>query len=69
MRKKYDFSKSRKNPYANALKMQISIRLEAEVIDYFKKLSEESGISYQNLINMYLHDCVKSHKRPVFKWA
>jgi len=68
MRKEYDFSGSRKNPYTKALKRQISIRLETEVVDYFKKLSKESGISYQNLINMYLHDCVKSHKKPVFKW-
>ena len=69
MRKEYDFSKSRKNPYAKMLKKQISIRLETEVIDYFKKMAAASGISYQNLINIYLRDCVKSHKKPVFKWA
>lgn len=69
MRKECDFSKSRKNPYAKMLKKQITIRLEADVIDYFKGLAESSGISYQNLINMYLRDCAHSHKKPVLKWA
>ncbi len=69
MRKEYDFSKSKKNPYAKMLKKQITIRMETEVIDYFRELAETSGISYQNLINMYLRDCVHSHRKPVFKWA
>lgn len=51
------------------LKKQITIRLEAETIDYFKKMADTAGISYQNLINMYLRDCVQSHRKPVFKWA
>ena len=49
MRKEYDFSKSRKNPYAKLLKKQITIRLEEDVIAYFKKLAGETGIPYQNL--------------------
>lgn len=69
MRKEYDFSKSKKNPYAGMLKKQITIRIEVETIAYFKKLAEESGMSYQHLINLYLRDCVLSHRKPVFKWA
>jgi predicted DNA binding CopG/RHH family protein len=69
MRKEYDFSKSQKNPYARMLKKQITIRIEEETIDYFKGLAAESGISYQNLINMFLRDCAQSHKKPVYKWA
>lgn len=69
MRKEYDFSKSEKNPYAKMLKTQITIRIEAEIINYFKKLAKESGVPYQNLINMYLRDCVQTHKKPVFRWA
>lgn len=68
MRKEYDFSKSRPNPYSKRLKKQISIRLETEVVDYFKKMAASSGVSYQNLINLYLRDCAESHKKPVFKW-
>ena len=68
MRKEYDFSKSKKNPYSRKLKRQITIRIETDTIDYFKKLAAESGISYQNLINMYLHDCVRAQKKPSLSW-
>ncbi len=52
MRKKYDFSKSTKNPYARALKTQITIRIEADTVSYFKQLAHDSGIPYQTLINL-----------------
>jgi uncharacterized protein (DUF4415 family) len=70
MKNEYDLSKlkSRKNPYAKLLKKQISIRLDIDTIEYFKKLSEESGMPYQNLINLYLADCAKKHKKIAFDW-
>ena len=43
MREEYDFSNAVKNPYAGKLKQQITIRLDEQVIDYFKKMSEESN--------------------------
>lgn len=71
MRKEYDFSKmkGRKNPYSNELKKQITIRLGVDVLEYFKSLAEETGIPYQNLINLYLRDCVVSGRKPAFKWS
>ncbi len=63
MRKEYDFSKSVKNPYAKHLKKQVTLRLGIDVIDYFKKLAEETGVPYQNLINLYLQDCAHSQKK------
>jgi predicted DNA binding CopG/RHH family protein len=69
MRKEYDFSKSVKNPYAKHLKKQVTLRLGVEVIDYFKKVAEETGVPYQNLINLYLQDCVHSQKKLRLKWA
>jgi hypothetical protein len=48
MRKNYDFSDSKKNSYAAALKKQITIRLDEESISYFKGISEEVGIPYQS---------------------
>jgi predicted DNA binding CopG/RHH family protein len=68
MKKEYDFSKGRKNPYSKALKEQITIRLESEVVEYFKRMAEKMGIPYQNLINYYLRDCVTSKKEPVIEW-
>lgn len=66
MKKEYDFSKATKNPYINKLKKQITIKLNEEVLDYFKKLAEETGIPYQNLINLYLLDCVKNKRTIKF---
>ena len=40
MREEYDFSNAVKNPYVGKLKQQITIRLDEQVIDYFKKMSE-----------------------------
>ena len=68
MKQEYDFSKSTKNPYAKKLKKQITIRIDADAISYFKSLSQTTGITYQNLINMYLKDCAISHRKLSFKW-
>jgi uncharacterized protein (DUF4415 family) len=68
MRKEYDFSKSRKNPYASQLKKQITIRLDEDSIAYFKGISEEIGIPYQSLINLYLRDCATSNRKLNLNW-
>ena len=68
MRKSYDFTHARPNPYAKRLKRQITIRLDARTVDYFKELSEELGVPYQTLINLYLQDCAASRKRPSMTW-
>lgn len=60
MRNNYDIKNlnPRRNPYSQGLKKQVTINLNKGVIDYFKGQAEETGIPYQNLINMYLVDCV-----------
>ena len=68
MRKEYNFSKSRKNPYAGKLKKQITLRLDEEAIDYFKSISQEVGIPYQSLINLYLRECAASNRRLNLRW-
>ena len=68
MRKHYDFSKAKKNPFAKLLKQQITIRLDPESIQYFKNMSAETGISYQNLIDLYLKDCAREQRRLSIKW-
>ncbi|KJH72452.1 DUF6364 family protein [Aliterella atlantica] len=69
MKDEYDFSQSVKNPYIKKLKQQVTIQLEEEVISYFKDLAKETGISYQNLINLYLQECVKSQRKPLSQWV
>jgi uncharacterized protein (DUF4415 family) len=68
MRKHYDFSNARKNPYARRLKKQVTLRLDATALDYFKRLGAENGIGYQTLINMYLRDCAAQGKRLKLDW-
>lgn len=65
MRAEYDFSKmkKRRNPYAARLKKPVTIRLGDDVIEYFKAMADEMGVPYQNLINLYLRDCVQSHRK------
>jgi len=69
MRKSYDFSKSAPNPYVRKAKRQITIRLDGDTVDYFKSLSKQSGVPYQNLINLYLRDCAAEKKRLKMAWA
>ncbi len=70
MKTEYDLSamKSRKNPYAAKLKKSVTMRLSEDVIGYFKKMVDETGVPYQNLINLYLRDCVSQHRRIEIPW-
>lgn len=71
MKKEYDLSKmkKRRNPYASRLKKQVTIRMGTDIIDYFKAMAEETGIPYQNLINLYLRDCVEHRKKLDLNWT
>jgi uncharacterized protein (DUF4415 family) len=71
MKAEYDLTrmKSRRNPYAKRLKKQLTIRMGLDIIEHFKRMAEETGIPYQNLINLYLRDCVQSQRKLHLKWA
>ena len=69
MKKKYDFSKAKKNPYTKELKKQVTIRLDADTIEYFKSLSEKNKIPYQTLINLYLRECAQKHRKLLMNWS
>jgi len=68
MKKEYDFSKARRNPYASRLKRPVTIRLDEQTIDYFKDLAADTGIPYQTLINLYLRDCAVTGRKVSFDW-
>jgi uncharacterized protein (DUF4415 family) len=70
MKDEYDLSTMtvRKNPYASKLKKSVTIRLSEDVISYFKGMSDESGVPYQSLINLYLRDCVAQHRKVDISW-
>ena len=68
MRKEYDFSNAKLNPYIKKLRKQISIRIDVDTINFFKKQAEETGIAYQNLMNLYLSDCAINSKQINIMW-
>lgn len=70
MKAEYDLStmKSRKNPYASKLKKVVSLRLSDEVVAYFKEMEVELGVPYQNLIDLYLRDCMTQKKKMTVSW-
>ena len=70
MRKEYDFSKARRGP-AVALpkgKTRITIRLDDEILTWFKaKVEEAGGGNYQSLINAALLEHMKRVDEPLEK--
>ena len=70
MKEEYDFAvmESRSNPYAARLKKPVTIRLDEEILSYFKAMSTDTGIPYQSLINLYLQDCVNQQRRIDITW-
>ena len=69
MREEYDFSNAVKNPYAQKLKaekQQITMNMNTSTITYFKNMSVKTSIPYQNLINLYLDECVKEKRQLKF---
>jgi predicted DNA binding CopG/RHH family protein len=68
MRKEYDFSKAKRNPYAKYFKKQVTIRLDEKTVNYFKKMADGVGVPYQTLINLYLRDCASTGRRLSINW-
>ena len=70
MRKEYNFSKlKRAEPkYLKRMKEPVTIRLDPQIVSYFKKLSEKSGLPYQSLINYVLKDYAILGLKPSANW-
>lgn len=69
MKSEYDLAnmRSRPNPFAQQLKQQVTLPLRIDVISFFEKKAKEKGISYQELIDLYLQDCVKNDRELSFE--
>lgn len=68
MREEYDVKNlnPRQNPYARTPKKTITIKVNPTTLQYFKDMSEEMGVPYQTLMNMYLDECVRDRRRLQF---
>jgi len=68
MRKQYDFSKAKRNPYARRLNKQVILSLGESTIAYFKEMERETRLPYQTLMGLYLGDCASSGRRLDMRW-
>ncbi len=68
MRREYDFSTAKRNPYASKLKKPVTLRLDETTIRYFKNLARELELPYQSLINLYLRDCAATGRKLAMAW-
>src|SRR2546421_1825635 len=68
MRKHYDFSQAKPNPYAKRLKREVTVQLDEGTVDYFEALAAETGIPARTLMNLYLRECAASRKRLALRW-
>lgn len=68
MRREYDFSSAKRNPYAAKLKRSMTIRVDQFTIAYFKRMASELELPYQTLINLYLRECAGTGRRLAMEW-
>ena len=65
-----DFSKGKRGPVVkpDPNKVRITIRLDADIIDHFKKIVHKAGGgNYQTLINDALREQINAHDRGLEK--
>ena len=67
MRKEYDFAKGKRGAVVSSPgKTRITIRLDDDVLDWFKKQVEEAGGgNYQTLINQALQEHMTNAREPL----
>jgi uncharacterized protein (DUF4415 family) len=70
MKKEYDLKKLKMepNPYLKKLKKSVTIRLDADVIEYFKNLGIAANTPYQTLVNDFLRSCKDMKMTPKTIW-
>jgi uncharacterized protein (DUF4415 family) len=70
MRDEYDISElKRAEPkYLKRIKKPVTVRLDPQVIAYFKRLSRAMGFPYQSLINYVLRDYANLNLAPTANW-
>ena len=66
MLEEYDFSKAVRNPYVDRTIEQVTIQINPETADYFRSLSQQTGVPYQTLMKLYLTDCAEQKRKLTF---
>lgn len=68
MKKEYDFTNAVKNPYVKRTKKKISMNIDEDVLEYFKKEASKVSVPYQTLMNLYLKECADNEKKLKISW-
>ncbi|MBI4412309.1 MAG: BrnA antitoxin family protein [Deltaproteobacteria bacterium] len=64
--KEYDFSRGKQGAVVSSRgrKTRITIRLDSEILDWFRaQVHEAGGGNYQKLINQALHEHIQRHQK------
>ncbi|MGA1864064.1 MAG: BrnA antitoxin family protein [bacterium] len=68
MKDEYDFSKGKRGPVIphDPNKVRITIRLDADIVDYFKdQVHKGGGGNYQTMINNALREYLNQKHEPI----
>lgn len=68
MKAKYDFSKGKRGAVIppSGTKVRITIRLDREIVDWFRaKVEEQGGGNYQSMLNDALRSYVERQEQPL----
>ncbi len=57
----YDFSNGVRSRFYTPKKKSTTIRLDDDIILYFKKIAGEEKVGYQTLLNSALRDYIRKH--------
>jgi uncharacterized protein (DUF4415 family) len=68
MKAKYDFSKGKRGAVlpSSGKKVRITIRLDRDIIDWFRsKVEEQGGGNYQTMLNDALRTYMERQEKPI----
>lgn len=61
LKEEYDFSKGVRGRFYHPYKKPTTIRLDDDIILYFKKIAGEQKVGYQTLMNSALREYIHNH--------
>ena len=67
MREEYDLTDAKPGRFRPGNRIQTTIRIDKDTLEYFKNMSEKTGLPYQTLINLYLKECVEKKRTLEFR--
>jgi hypothetical protein len=59
MRKEYDFSNSERGKFYRPNKVQKTLRLDADILEYYQSAADAKHVGYQTLINSTLRESME----------